>query len=87
MIDVSSSERSPNKIYRSVSDLRIQFICEYRFHLQRAHKMEPTKWADTGAELHHQASSELPMEEKGNPSFGVVLLVIALISAVIWIFW
>ena len=77
----SDEIRAPRK-YRSVSDLRIQYMCEYRLHLRNIHGDLDTDWSRRGTVLHENAMN---IEPTGNglPVMKGVLLVVIILSAMI----
>ncbi len=79
----TSSMKYPDH-YRTVAELRIQLICEYRLHLRREYGSTELASGVTGSLLHSEANTIVPKK----PSMGAISwisLIIAIITAIIWI--
>lgn len=73
------------KSYRTVSDLRTQYVCEYRLFLKKQVGDRPTEAAARGSQLH--ADVEVTPTAGIRPSLPVLLfiLMLTLIAAIMWI--
>jgi hydroxypyruvate isomerase len=69
-----------------VTELRVQFMCEYRLHLQQVQGEDShTKASITGEKLHLQAAQRSSRQEPHGVKWAP--LVIALLAIVLGILW
>ena len=76
-----------SKEFRDVSDLRVQYICEYRFFLRQVKGDTHSPAAEMGTYL-HQLAEQTPVTEDHSSRgvwFRLALLLIAVISALLWV--
>ncbi|TXT55178.1 MAG: hypothetical protein BAJATHORv1_40087 [Candidatus Thorarchaeota archaeon] len=70
--------------FRNVSDLRIQFYCEYRLYLKQIHGETKSEASLQGEMLHSQVS-KTSMGFIPNTVVFALLVLIIIISAILWI--
>lgn len=80
----STEMRSPKR-YRSVSDLRTQYLCEYRLYLKNIHGDQDSEWTSRGNMLHSLATSSESEKKSSMPFLKAILLIVIVMSAVVWI--
>ncbi len=73
------------KHYREVSDLRIQYFCEYRFHLGQKLGEMPSEYAIEGERLHHAISTRNHSTRKIS-LFRWGLLLLSIMAILLWVF-
>ncbi len=86
---LNDTERGPHNKMREVSDLRIQFQCEYRLHLKQKLGGSSSKASTMGSILHRLASDHTvsPDEKSGNRMVPLLIIIVTLISGMLWILW
>jgi len=68
-----------------VSDLRIQFLCEYRYHLQEKFGNPKTQAGIEGSKLHDTlATSEGAIQER-HQMIPIIIIIAAIIIGYLWI--
>ncbi|MGY5858167.1 MAG: hypothetical protein RTU63_02260 [Candidatus Thorarchaeota archaeon] len=83
---LTEDERTTFSKFRNVSDLRIQFLCEYRFQLQEEHGQKDTRASIEGSRLHDSiATSEHETKER-QQVIPIVIIIAAIIIGFLWIF-
>ena len=84
---ITEDERTGFSKFRNVSDLRVQFLCEYRFYLQEQYGQKDTQASIEGSRLHDIMAT--PEEITRNDTHKVVpalIIILTLILAYLWIF-
>ncbi|MHA2205214.1 MAG: hypothetical protein ACXADL_03565 [Candidatus Thorarchaeota archaeon] len=79
------TQRGPVKRYRAVSDLRIQYQCEYKLLLRQRIGEKSSDVSRRGKLLHNCESIDHNHEFKVNSSWWVIVLLISLLAAAMWI--
>jgi len=75
------------KRYRSVSDLRIQFICEYRLYLERQHGKPESESMQRGVYLHEIASKADQLTQNDRYIVKYFLLLLIVVAGLAWVLW
>lgn len=84
---LSESEKGPFYDMREVTELRMQYQCEYRLLLKRKFGESHSSMSITGAKLHqHIAQGESNQNCKRN-EMQVLPLLIIILALVIGVFW
>ena len=87
---LTDTEREPFHGLRDVSDLRIQFQCEYRLHLKQELGNTSTPASVAGTKFHQLLSSQndIPKTENGKNRFvPLLIIIITLVVGTLWIIW
>ena len=82
---MQDSQRGPVKRYRAVSDLRIQYQCEYKLLLRQRLGGKSSDASRRGTLLHNSESVDHDNEFTMNSSWWLIVLVISLLAAALWI--
>lgn len=82
-------ERGQNNKMRDVSDLRTQFLCEYRLHLKQKLGESVLEASVTGSILHNLKSEQSisPREKSSNRLIPLLIIIMTLIAGILWILW
>ncbi|MGY5872094.1 MAG: hypothetical protein RTV72_07625 [Candidatus Thorarchaeota archaeon] len=84
---LTEEERTTFSRFRNVSDLRIQFICEYRFYLQEKMGQTDTRASIEGTRLHDSiATSADDVQEHSHQIVPILIILAAIILGYLWIF-
>ncbi|MBD3406823.1 MAG: hypothetical protein GF411_11970 [Candidatus Lokiarchaeota archaeon] len=81
---MNKTDRKGISSFRNVSDLRIQFYCEYRLFLKQLHGGTSSEASRGGTRLHSKIAVEVS-KSAANRTILILLLVIIIISAIFWI--
>ncbi|RDE14087.1 MAG: hypothetical protein C4K48_07150 [Candidatus Thorarchaeota archaeon] len=84
---LTEDERTSFSRFREVSELRTQFLCEYRFYLTQRQSNAVSKASIDGTMLHNLVSTIRTHEPGGTqwmPIFGIIAVVVL---GIIWIVW
>ncbi|MHA2142249.1 MAG: hypothetical protein ACXADC_08160 [Candidatus Thorarchaeota archaeon] len=71
--------------YREVSELSIQFQCEYRFFLNQEYGENPSDASREGARLHREVGLNPLQVRSLNPFLTVILVIVIIAAALLWI--
>ena len=86
---LSEAEKGPYHKMREVSELRIQYQCEYRHYLYQKNGNTHSKASITGTELHRRVSkhpdSQLTVRRE-NRLIPLLIFIVTLIAGLLWIF-
>ncbi len=82
-------EKRPYNMMRDVSDLRIQFQCEYRLHLKQKLGESVSEAGVTGSILHRLISSQIASREgkRRHRLLPYLFIIVSLIAGILWILW
>jgi len=85
-LKLTEDERTSFSKFRNVSDLRVQFICEYRFYLQEKLGQRDTRASIDGSRLHDSvATAENNLQEQ-HQIIPLFIIIAAIIIGYLWIF-
>ena len=84
---ISESERTQFSRFREVTDLRIQFLCEYRLFLQQKLGEERTKASIEGERLHVELDRESQRDIPETQIIPLGIIVLTVIIGLLWILW
>jgi len=85
---LSEAEKGPYHRMREVSELRTQYQCEYRLHLEQKFGNSQSVASVTGTELHlHVQSDKLHVGKTENRLVPLLIIIITLIAGFLWILW
>ena len=74
-------------LIRYISDLRIQYFCEYRYYLKSTEEDRSTPASIRGEWLHSRVGIGISKESvKQNPLL-VILIIVILLILIVWMFW
>ncbi|TFG26511.1 hypothetical protein EU528_14280 [Candidatus Thorarchaeota archaeon] len=83
---LTDDERTTFSHFRNVSDLRVQFLCEFRFYLQEKHGQQDTDASIEGSRLHDSlAASEDSIRER-QQMIPILIIIAAIVIGYLWIF-
>jgi hypothetical protein len=86
---LSDAEKGPHHRMREVSELRIQYQCEYRFHLKQKFRDSHADASIAGAKLHQRMSTQADSQHVENTEHRLaplLIFVVTLIAGFLWIF-
>ncbi len=86
---LSEAEKGLHHKMREVSELRIQYQCEYRYYLRQQFEGTHSQASTTGIELHRRVSSRADnrqVEKAETRLLPLLIIVITLIAGFLWIF-
>jgi hypothetical protein len=83
---VTDDERTSYSKFRNVSDLRIQFLCEYRFYLQERLGNRETRASIEGSRLHDVIATSKDSVQHQNKIIPLLIIIAAIIIGYLWIF-
>ncbi len=72
--------------YRDVSELRIQFLCEYRLHLKWELGERVSDASVRGANLHKHVPFQTGHVQTTNIALRITVLIMTVLAALLWIF-
>ncbi len=86
---LNETVKTPRNTMRDVSDLRIQFQCEYRLHLKQKLGESVSEAGVTGSILHGLISSQMASREgwRGHRLLPYLIIMVSLIAGILWILW
>ncbi|MFX1481862.1 MAG: hypothetical protein ACFFCP_01590 [Promethearchaeota archaeon] len=86
---LEEAERGPLYQLREVSDLKIQFLCEYRLHLKQKLGETHSDSSVTGAILHRTLSNQYSTfrERRANRLYLIIIAAITIVAGILWILW
>jgi hypothetical protein len=85
-LKLTEDERTSFSKFRNVSDLRVQFLCEYRFYLQEKLEQRETRASIDGTRLHDSiATAENNLQEQ-HQIVPMIIMIAAIIIGYLWIF-
>ncbi len=82
---MSPDHSLPLKRFRSVSELRVQFICEYRLYLEKQHGKPEGEPMQRGLRLHEMASNTDQITQNGRNIVKYFLLLLIVIAGLAWV--
>ena len=82
-----TTDIAPPGEYREVSELRIQYFCEYRYFLTKSLGDPVTDAAKAGRKLHSQVSEKRYSSHELSVTKRILIIILILIFGLIWIFW
>ncbi|MHA1862340.1 MAG: hypothetical protein ACTSWA_01125 [Candidatus Thorarchaeota archaeon] len=83
---LTEDERTSFSKFRNVSDLRVQFLCEYRFYLKEELGQRETRASIDGSRLHDSiATAENNLQEQ-HQIIPILIIIAAIIIGYLWIF-
>ncbi|MHA1928910.1 MAG: hypothetical protein ACTSV2_10095 [Candidatus Thorarchaeota archaeon] len=71
--------------YRTVSELRTQFQCEYRLYLQQKHGNQSNQASRRGTMLHDQSSSQILNYSSSNGLVKILIVILTAFAGILWI--
>ncbi|MGY5880276.1 MAG: hypothetical protein RTV31_08495 [Candidatus Thorarchaeota archaeon] len=83
---LTEDERTTFSKFRNVSDLRIQFLCEYRFHLQEKLGNQETRASIEGSRLHDAVAISKDTTQERHQMIPILIIIAAIIIGYLWIF-
>ncbi len=85
---LSDAEKGSFHRMREVSELRVQYQCEYRLYLKQKLGDVHSKASSIGSDLHHHMSKHVIIQhvEKENNLVILLILVMTVIAGFLWIF-
>jgi len=81
----SQSEASRGR-YRDVSELSIQFLCEYRLHLKWKLGDRVSEAGLRGARLHQQVPLQTRNAQSAHLALRITIITITTVAALLWVF-
>jgi len=84
---ILESEKTGFSKYREVSDLRIQFLCEYRLFLHQKIGDESTKASLEGQRLHSKFCGDHQNGMSQRPVLPLIIMILAVVIGLLWILW
>jgi hypothetical protein len=82
---MNSGQSIAPKRYRLVSELRVQFICEYRLYLEKQHCKRKSESMRRGLHLHEMASNAGQVTQTMSSIVKYVLLFLIVVAGLAWI--
>jgi hypothetical protein len=82
---MNSGQSITPKRYRLVSELRVQFICEYRLYLERQHGKSESEPMRRGLHLHELVSSADQVAQSRSSIVKYVLLFLIVVAGLAWV--
>ncbi|MHA1960199.1 MAG: hypothetical protein ACW99U_08215 [Candidatus Thorarchaeota archaeon] len=79
--------RRPPGLYRYVSELRIQFICEYQLFLRQTIGSTPSAAQARGSKIHGLVGFEAFTESSDRRWLRIFVAILTLVAALFWILW
>ncbi|MHA1615151.1 MAG: hypothetical protein ACTSYJ_09925 [Candidatus Thorarchaeota archaeon] len=83
---LTEDERTSFSKFRNVSDLRVQFLCEYRFYLQEKLGQRETRASIDGSKLHDSIATVENNLQEQHQIIPVLIIIVAIIIGYLWIF-
>jgi hypothetical protein len=71
--------------YRDVSELRIQFQCEYRFYIRQKRGEKSSDASREGSRLHREVGMNPGPVRSLNTSVLVLLVIVTIAAALLWV--
>ena len=71
--------------YRTVSELRTQFQCEYRLYLKQKHGNQSSQASRRGTMLHDQGSSQILNYPSGNGLVKFLIIILTAFAGILWV--
>lgn len=87
---VTEAEKGQFSRMRDVSDLRTQFQCEYRLHLEQKFGNSHSSASTMGTELHRLVSKKpnnRKQQKNDNRWIPLIIIILTLVAGFLWIFW
>ncbi len=84
---ISETEKTWFSRFRDVSDLRIQFLCEYRLYLRQHIDEERTKASVEGERLHSKFTNEYQDRIPKKSIIPLIIIIITIVVGLLWILW
>ncbi|UCH03623.1 MAG: hypothetical protein JSW05_08465 [Candidatus Thorarchaeota archaeon] len=72
--------------YRDVSELRVQFLCEYRLHLKWNLGERISDASVGGTNLHQYVPLQAEHVQTPNMAIRITVLIMTVLAALLWIF-
>ncbi|MFX1603589.1 MAG: hypothetical protein ACFFCK_08900 [Promethearchaeota archaeon] len=83
---MTSQRDAPQGRYRDVSELRVQFLCEYRLHLKWKLGERVSDASIRGTNLHQHVPLGTGPVRTPNMALRITVLIITVLAALLWIF-
>jgi hypothetical protein len=84
---LTEDERTSSSRFREVSELRIQFQCEYKLYLTQKRGEMTTKAGIDGTMLHGQILPIEFSESQDHQWISLVIIILIIVTGIIWIVW
>ena len=78
------SKRGALGLYRDVSELRIQYLCEHRFYLQNSRGERPSEASREGERLHRDVGLNPQSIRSFSPLIRALILIATIAAAILW---
>jgi hypothetical protein len=72
--------------YRDVSELRIQFQCEYRFYIKQMRGEKSSDASREGSRLHRKVGMNPVPGRPLNASVRAIIVIVTIAAALLWVF-
>jgi hypothetical protein len=84
-----NNERRPFYKLRNVSELRTQYQCEYKLHLDQRFGRSSSIASIMGSKLHERISEheQSQIDERKNRYLPLLIIILTLIIGLFWILW
>jgi hypothetical protein len=83
---LTEDEKTTFSKFRNVSDLRVQYKCEYRFYLQEKHGQKATRASIEGAKLHDALATSESEPRERHQLVPIAVAIVTIIIGYLWIF-